>query len=273
MNRKLSEQQKSEIIEKYLTGKYRCNELAIEYNIAKSAISAFLKRKNINVNNNLSEILRKYTLNINYFDTIDTEDKAYFLGLLYADGYNKETDGQVVITLQERDKQILEKFNFFLGHNKPLYFFNRNSKNSNWKNAYSLSFNNKYISKQLSKLGCFQCKSLTLKFPTEEQVPNHLMNHFIRGYIDGDGSILRTSTRYSIVCTFISTSYFCESFCTFIKGELDIDCKIRHDKRVPDKSTRELCIKGGQQKIIKFLDWLYKDSTIYLERKYKNYKC
>ena len=53
---------------------------------------------------------RTHTFNYNYFDSIDTEEKAYFLGLLWADGFCDKNTGNIIISLQEEDGYILEKF-------------------------------------------------------------------------------------------------------------------------------------------------------------------
>lgn len=45
----------------------------------------------------------------------------------------------------------------------------------------------------LSKHGCVPNKSLILKFPTT--LPNELVNDFIRGYFDGDGSVYINNKR------------------------------------------------------------------------------
>lgn len=268
---KLTEGQKVEIIQKYKTGNFTCKQLCYEYNIQSSTISYLMKSRGIKVNRSFPNVNRKYSLNQNYFDKIDTEDKAYFLGLLYADGYNNEPKNLVTIGLQETDIKILEKFNEFICSNRPFCISKLNEKNKNHQNSIILSINSKRISKNLSKLGCYKAKSFTLKFPTEDQVPKHLLNHFIRGYVDGDGSI-SIGIKNNIRCSLISSIYFCQSLQNFLKT-IDIDSSISHQNNSLERniSTRQLCIKGGQSKILEFLQWLYKDSTVYLDRKYQKY--
>lgn len=69
--------------------------------------------------------------------------------------------------------------------------------------AYRISIYSKELSDDLTKLGCFQNKSLELKFPTNKQVPDKLIHHFMRGYFDGDGSICfgQGQLRFSIIGT------------------------------------------------------------------------
>ena len=73
----------------------------------------------------LSKAFKKYKLNESVFDTIDTEEKAYWLGFLMSDGYNHETHSQVSLRLQAGDKEILEKYKIFLETDVPIYTFKR----------------------------------------------------------------------------------------------------------------------------------------------------
>ena len=173
---KFSEKDKHFIINEYINGKV-VKDIARIYNCSKSVILNKLKEWNI-PRRNRKERNRKYTLDRNFFNQIDTKEKAYFLGLLYADGYNREDYGTITINLQENDKEILEKFNQIIHSNCPLRFWKKRKKNH--QNQYVLSIHDMDMSMQLSKLGCMKKKSLILKFPTEEQVPKYLLWNFIR---------------------------------------------------------------------------------------------
>ncbi len=259
---KLTDKQKIEVVEKYLTGDYTCQKLGNEYNITKVSIRDILIRRGIKLKSN-SESHRKYTLNENYFDIIDTEDKAYFLGLLYADGCNCTNNNCIEISLQEEDKSILDTFNITIGSNKPLYFKQIKVKNPKRKNQYKLEIVSKYMSQKLLELGCIPKKSLTLKFPDENQVPHYLLQHFIRGYFDGDGHIGIYNKR--IYFNIVSTIHFCIHLKDVIEKQLNIICKINNVKS--NTITKRLVITGNMN-IKNFLDWLYKDATVYLDRKY-----
>lgn len=273
--RRFTDKEKIEIVEKYLKDAYNCTKLAIEYGSSTQCIYQFLKRRNIKMKVNC-RINRQYPFNENYFDKIDTEEKAYFLGLLYADGCNSEDINTISISLQEKDKYMLDRFNSAIGSSKPLSESKLSLKNPKWQNAFKLQFSSKNISQQLSKLGCFARKSFTLKFPTEEQVSSNLINHFLRGMWDGDGCI--SYGYYGKYKTFdcssnlVSTEEFCKNTRNLIKN-LSINCSIVRPKYSikNNTTTRELYI-GGNKQVRKFLDWLYKDSTIYLERKFQKYQ-
>ena len=93
--------------------------------------------KKININTKIHSFDRKYNLNEHYFDIIDTKDKAYILGFLYADGcigrYGKYNDSyNIILSLVETDKKILEDINIYLNNEKPLsYIPPRNNRYSN----------------------------------------------------------------------------------------------------------------------------------------------
>ena len=63
---------------------------------------------------------RIYSLNEYSFDIIDSKEKAYVLGLFFADGYNSEKEGKIKITLLEQAKDILEKAEKVFETNRPL---------------------------------------------------------------------------------------------------------------------------------------------------------
>lgn len=266
---RLTAEQKLEIINLYTTTSDNCADLASKFECTKSSIRRMLINNNIEIKSQ-SLSRQKYTINENYFDIIDTEDKAYFLGLLYSDGYNYEKENTVSINLQENDVDILYRFKSFIGSDRPLFF--KESKIATRKNQYLFSISNKNISQQLVKLGCFQNKSLCLKFPTEEQVPMRLIRHFIRGCVDGDGHIqYMTKKTLRIRTSITSCSYFLKSLQQVIKDTINVDFSICYPKRYDGKTTAILSSKNNIDSYI-LLNWIYKDSIVYLDRKYQKYQ-
>ena len=207
------------------------------------------------------DITRK--CNEDYFEIIDTEDKAYWLGFLYADGCVSKDGKQTVLGLANEDVDHIKLFNKCI---KSTYEITHPD-----NNRYSrLTITKKKFTENLINKGCVPAKSLILKFPTEEQVPKKLLKHFIRGYFDGDGclsTILRT-----------------------IKGKPNpiMDCEVNFlgtldmltgiTENIPIKNIR--IFKFGKiykfrirnkKDIITLLDYLYEDSHFYLKRKYNKY--
>lgn len=255
----------TDIINDYKNGE-TMDSIAKKYRISTKTISNVLKSNNIHILTS-SETSRKYNLNEYYFDNIDNQDKAYCVGLLYADGCHSESNYIINLSLQERDKDVLIKINELIGSNRPLRFLNYSSKNSNWSDQYQLSINSKHMSKQLASLGMIANKSLKIVFP--DWLEDDLIPHFLRGYIDGDGHLSNNpkDARMSIV----GTLDFCESVKAIVKEKLNINCSIYFCHGETDKPTRTLQIAGRNQ-MSKFLDYIYKDANLYLKRKYNVYK-
>lgn len=258
--RRLTKEEKVGLFAKYETGNYTAADLSKEYPISNNAINALLRRHGYEAKSQ-SELQRKYDIDETFFDVIDTEEKAYFLGILYADGYNNTDRNSVALSLKEGDKSILIKLNSLLQPNKPLQYVHIKYKNSS--DQYRLVIANKHISKKLVELGCDKAKTFKIIFPTEEQVPINLINHFVRGYFDGDGCVQPRQ------CNITSTEKFCFSL-KDILSQKGINCTI--DTRFPERNNniRTLHISGRKQ-LLKFLDWIYENSTVYLDRKHEIY--
>lgn len=128
--------------------------------------------------------LRKYNLNEEYFDCIDTPNKAYILGLMCADGCNYPPKHTAFISLQESDKNLLEKIRKEMDSNQPLRIIDQSSRNHNnytYNNMCTYNMHSTHICDSLTKLGVVKNKSLILEFPN---IPETLYSHFIRGYFD-----------------------------------------------------------------------------------------
>lgn len=192
------------------------------------------------------------------FETIDTEEKAYWLGFLYADGSVGSKDNRIELGLAEKDLKQIEKFRDFIG------VMNKISYRPQTK-SYRYSFKSIPCKVDLIKQGCVPKKSLILKFPTEEQVPKNLIRHFIRGYFDGDGWFTNTEECFQV--GIIGTE-------DFIKGFLDsIEIQNKNNKifDVHRENGAKRYVFGAYQDVLNFLNWIYKDSNVYLDRKYKHY--
>lgn len=263
---KISESDIVEMIKSYTEDKKSLKGIARSYHISPSALSELFKERNVHINS-ISEAKRKYAIDETYFDSIDTPNKAYFLGLLYADGNYCPKKKNVSISLQENDKHILESFNAELKSNRPLRKIDYHSKNEKWNDQYILDISNAHIAQKLASHGVIPNKSLLLTFP--EWLETNLISHFIRGYFDGDGCILKNPKEKR--ATLISTEQFCLKVKNIIHENLNINCSINYCHNNIDSSTRELRISGGKQ-VKKFLDFIYSDSQVHLYRKFDLYK-
>lgn len=226
----------------------------------------FFKKGDDNIAN------RKYNLNENYFEQINNEENAYWLGFIYADGFVSHK--QLIIELSSKDNEHLRKFINCLNANYPIKKIRKNNKEYSRIEIGSIKLVN-----DLNKLGCMTKKSLILKFPTLEQVPKNLQIHFMRGYFDGDGT-LSVSEGYRTRNDCNNKKYHYKAWCFKVLGTYEfleeysknlnvVQNKILHNNN-PNKNSFNLKF-GGKNKINYILEKLYNNSTIYLDRKYEKY--
>lgn len=262
MNRKtsISESERESIIALYSQGE-SSTKIASKFGVTASCIIGRLKIWGIKRRTRL-ETRKKHPIDETFLDSIDSEQKAYYLGFMYADGYNGERrlKYSVKISLQSRDRHILESFKQILKSGHTVSTENRRGGSST-----IFEFCNKRLSERLTELGCHRAKSFTLTFP--DWMPQDLLPHFIRGYIDGDGWIGFKSGKKE------------ESYCLvgaigsirFIKlmGELIMDkCGVGVSYSNHPTSSEIIRLQvSGRNQVSTVLAWLYKDATIYLERK------
>lgn len=221
----------------------------------------------------------KYHINQNYFEKIDNEWKAYWLGFLYADGCvrykkNNKNNKQInalMVGLQMSDKGHIQKMLDSLQAENPIVEYESKQKEKTYYVAKT-TVTNKKIVEDLIKLGCVPNKSLILKFPTEEQVPRKYIRHFLRGYFDGDGCIhinLRKK-RPSISFSVLGTKDFLNGFMeTLIRDNKNLSRKpIIKDKR--RENVYEFSFASVEDVNIIY-NYLYKDCNIFLDRKLEKF--
>mgnify|MGYP000887320510 CR=1 FL=1 len=250
------------ICDDYKTGK-SIPKLAIEYNCSKDSIRQILIKNNINRRSAL-ENKRQFSYDKNYFEKIDSKDKAYFLGLLYADGNVFAKTGSVQLSLQEKDGYILERFKEYINYEGNLKYKNIKANKKNSQNMWLFRITSIELCKQLIKLGCVPRKSLILTFPTEEQVPKEFQSHFIRGFFDGDGCIYISNK--SISSSFTSTKEFLQEVQKILIKEVSLNLT-KLTRKKANKNTYSFNISGFYP-LKRLYEYLYKDcDDLYLERK------
>lgn len=198
-----------------------------------------------------------------FFEKIDSPEKAYWLGFLYADGgiIIRKKSYSLRINLKKDDDGHLKKFlKAINGINYKIKYTVKHTKEKDYYGCY-ISISDKKMVTDLIDKGCMPKKSLILKFPTEEQVPSFLIYHFLRGYFDGDGSI-----GFTIVHPETGTKYFhCSLLGTFdflskTKKFLHVD-HIKLNKQ-HNYYNLPLC---GNKRVYNALKLLYEDSSIDIE--------
>ena len=222
--------------------------------------------------------MSKYEYNKDYFSKIDTSDKAYWLGFLYADGcINRFYRGEKLksMTLElglcYQDKEHLEKFKNCLESNIPISEKTNKLKGKEYKSV-RIQLNSTKLCYDLCDLGCTPNKTYNIKFPSFDIVPKEFMRDFIRGFFDGDGCIFISTMngKPHIETTITGMSDMLKSISDFLISEkvIRVNPKIHKDNR--RKYTYAVYFYGTDSNK-EFLDYLYKDANIYLDRKYNQY--
>ena len=190
----------------------------------------------------------------NFFETIDNEDKAYWLGFLYADGSvrKRSRSSEMRLKLSVKDIDHLRRFKDILKTDSPIIT----------KNEQSLIYIcGKKIVNDLINKGCVPNKTSIIKFPILEK---DLVKHFIRGYFDGDGSIEFTN-KNSPSFNIVSGSFL---FLNEIKKEISSNCNIRNPKiYISSNGHYGNIFWNSIPDIVSIYFYMYKDANIYLDRK------
>lgn len=266
----------NKIIKEYKDG-LSMNKISKKYPYSYDKIRDSIKEKNIKIRNNAS-YARKYYCNSDYFSEIDSEEKAYWLGFIFADGYfviargNKEIKQKLGIALSEVDKGHLEKFKKNIESTNPIHTYEVTSGyNTDSKYCRIIIDDDKLVS-DLMNLGIETHKSGSSNIPNIDKIKNkNYIKAFIRGIFDGDGNIRKNSVK--------NGGYFKIGFngtkeiLDFIKFHLPIEYNKKYYQRHPDRDNNNYDIDLGDMKsIYEVLNYLYKDSNIHLDRKYDRYK-
>lgn len=207
----------------------------------------------------------KKKINSNYFSIIDSEEKAYWLGFLTADGYVKGT-GSIEVGLAEIDVEHLNKLkNSLCSEHKLSRKETKLTVNDKVYVSYKLSFKDKVMTNDLIKYGLTPNKSYDAYIPIEI-INSKYIKHYIRGLFDGDGSLYsykqaNGKERYEISIVSGSEKMI-NDITEIIKNHLKIDMKYRLSRNLHEVRLYD------QFQIKTFLNWIYTDSVIYLDRKY-----
>lgn len=209
---------------------------------------------------------RKYQVREDYFSEIQDEERAYFLGLFFADGCNVTGSNEIRLQLQAQDRELLERMQAELQPGRPLLTSKRDD-----KEYVLLAACHVQLSADLARHGATPRKSATLKFP--HHLTTEILRHFVRGHFDGDGCLYfryQSDKRYPHNTylegriTIVGPPTFCQPLAQYLQTQLDFTPNFypRYASGIG-----ELVITGNRR-VRQFLTWLYDDATIFLARKH-----
>jgi hypothetical protein len=230
--------------------------LAQEFSCSKELISKIWMENNKN-----GKYHYNYYSDFNYFENIDTPDKAYYLGFIAADGCvykrknNVNSQKWLSIKINQKDEELLIKFLAYLNSGNIIH---RNSRKC--KYYISVYSNMQIVSDKLCndlyKYNILPNKTYSYK-PT--YLPDNLIFHFIRGYFDGDGSISCSKKQYYKPSSYNITFTGNKDTMTYFKyllSNYDIKGVLHKDTR--KGNTYDLHISNTKSKY-KFINLIYED--------------
>lgn len=237
-------------------------------NSDSDTIAYWIKKFDLKLGTQWRDVKRKHTVNHSFFKEIDSEDRAYWLGFMMADGCVARTDAgkaynRFEVNLKPGDIGHLEKFKKALSASYPIT--HKSGYNAKLEFSYEtvgLRINSRESVNHLIKNGITPNKTGKELLPT---LSKEMTRHFIRGFMDGDGTITlkRTTGFCSASCKII------EEIRDFIQDEIGVSSNITQNKS--DVPIYVISYSRAKSKIL--LDYLYKDSTIYLDRKFQRYQA
>lgn len=266
-----------EVCEKYKKQGVLIKDLALEYNVDKWYIEKALEVNNVNLKTRREikseldkrNVTRTHSLKYDYFKTWSS-NMAYILGFISADGCIAKNKNTLVISLQTKDREILEKIKQELEYEGQLRIETPKVKGKTYE-AIKLSITSKGLVDDLKTLGLTERKSFTVSFPNE--MPEEYELDFIRGYFDGDGSV---GGQYPSNSNGIKTKKLqirvriCSGGSKILEQIRDVFSKhgLKH-KKVKSYKNREnyfeICYSTYES--IKIYELLYSDSLMFLKRK------
>lgn len=259
MSKKITSEKELEIVDFYKRKPITIRETSEKFKYSIPTIIKVLNKFKVKRYSKIQ--LFSPELKENYFEDINTEYKAYFLGLIITDGcLLKKEKGQnlVNLTLQEKDKYIIEALLKDICSNKI--------PTPDGRGCYSVNIiSNKMVS-DLEKYGLKENKSLSTIFPTN--IPNNLYSHLIRGIFDGDGSFSfyvrkdrKSHTKAIRLCQ--GNKKFLEDIIIYLYENKNIE-KINLFR---EKDNLWSFAYRKNDSMMKLISFLYDDASIFIKRK------
>ena len=250
------------VIERYNELK-NIKKVAISFGVSTRPIKRILDKNEILLTN------RRYNVNHKYFEVIDNEEKAYWLGFLFADGCVRKpkSGSQLVLKLSIKDEEHLNLFkkNIESEHN----IFYSVSQVMSKSNVLSISNNcvlrvsSNEIVEGLIKQGCVPRKTFIIERP---RINDNLIRHFIRGFYDGDGNFFYSEKTKMSAITIVSASDKFRAFLIDVMSSIPGIGKIHLDEK--RYTIKIVNIEG----VMNFLSYIYDNSNIELKRKKEYYE-
>ena len=264
MTREEREIRNQQIIEMaYIKSQKEIGEI---FNISQSQVGNILKKAGIKLPKSRLN-MSKLALDIDYFKTIDTPEKAYWLGFICADGCIYKNGGK--LTIMVKDREICEKFKKSVKSDHKISDKEVYDKRTNKTyTESSIQITNTLFVSNIINLGVTSAKSSVLNFPNIEE---SYYSYFIAGLFDGDGSI-SFKTNGKVTCNLISTKEILDFIQEYLKNNFEISPKSLI--KVSENCDNVFKVYWqNDEDCLKFLNFIYQgNKEMYLTRKYERYE-
>lgn len=248
---------RDEVVALYIDYELSSHRIAELLNLDQRKIVRILKSEGVSIRK--YRPTEKYSCNIDYFEKIDCDHVAYWLGFIYADGCISLDKGKKVFSIAQHDDEKLHLY-------KLRYCLKSNHRiGSDGRKCHQLRIHNKKLIIDLEGHGVVERKSEIVRFPYAS-VPERFYSSFIRGYFDGDGSL-----------NFHKTGTALFNICSGSKGMLEdirsilIDALALNKNKIT-KSNRTYNLQyGGNIQVSRIRDWLYKEADVCMDRKKEDF--
>lgn len=259
----LSDEQVQWCVEQYRSGK-TSTWIAKELAINDETVRKWLKRSGEKMRE--SRLAMAAPVNERFFEIIDTEPKAYWLGYLLADACIGKSVGErrsLRFYVAAKDKWAIETFATDIEYGGSIRLPDKS------RGQYGICFNSKKLCGDLINHGYLDWK-VSGSSRILDSIPVELFHHFVRGFFDGDGSISyqkRKNRKIGLCFSFTIVAHLDHQSAM---QELHDRLILAIDLRPKGVKIRQTCCAigwNGNKQVARFGDWLYTDATRFLQRK------
>lgn len=237
-------------------------QIGVEFGVDHKVIKRILVENNIDIRG-MRDALLKHYINGKYFEVVDTEQKAYWLGFIAADGCIDSNERSLRLDLSTKDRGHIEKFLEATESNYKTREYYTKQKSGRYTPMDRLLVSSPELCSNLIRHGVTPRKSSTLRFPN---IPQHLERHFVRGIFDGNGCVSGDSVRMC-VC-------LCGTFDIVEKSKQIIAENSKAKINFPIKGNDFFCTTkiGGRNQVMAAYHIFYDDATVFLDRKKRKFE-
>jgi uncharacterized protein YerC len=243
-------EQEFEIVRRYESGKSK-ETISLEMNLGTTVITRVLRGRNVNVRS--SGGVRPYNVWSGCFDDLRNEQSAYWLGFLFAEVGIERTN--ISVSLSAKDTSHLELLMRFIRCEKSIRLFKCAGK----YDVARIDISDHILADRIRQLGIDVHRPSGVDLLG--RIPECSMNHFLRGWFDGDGC----AYSFPQIC-FVGRKPFLSKVQEIFIERASANPVTLKSSGAKDPSIATLYYRGVYR-CLAITDFLYKDASVFLERK------